>query len=237
MGGGAAWHSPPARRHASCHPPSLQYEALGLGLGLDRVEDGLVERVLPLGGLLLLLASQVLLPLLAWQTKLSLDAEPDDQRLLAATAVGGPGREIAAGLCAALGLAVVPVTVGLVLPWLLGAVDVARSGPLPAAIGFGIWLQVLSTATGLAIGAWASRAVSPDLGRATLTLVGGSVAVLALGSGAGDPFGWLVPRLTAVVRAGNDAEVLLVVVQSVHGLAWVGMVLACYVRTRSTTRP
>ena len=176
----------------------------------------------------------VLLPVLAWQAKLVLDAEPDGQRLLSSVLVGSPAREVVAGLVAALLPAVLTIGVALALPWIIGAI---KSGNAAVGLAFGLWIHVLSALVGLAIGAWASRATSPDVGRATLTLVGGVVLVLALGSGAVDPIGWLVPRLTSSVRAANDGSLFDVVVLSGHALVWVGLVLAGYGRTRLTVRP
>ncbi|MFI5954509.1 hypothetical protein [Cryptosporangium sp. NPDC051539] len=176
----------------------------------------------------------VLLPVFAWQVKLVLDAEPDGQRLLAGVAVGGLFREVLAGLLAALTPAVLTIVVALALPQVIGAIK--NPGSVVGLV-FGLWIHGLSALVGLAIGAWASRATAPDLGRATLTLVVGVVLVLALGSGSVDPLGWLVPRLTATVRAANDGSVLGVVLLSVHALAWIALVLAGYVRTRLTVRP
>ncbi|WP_035856615.1 hypothetical protein [Cryptosporangium arvum] len=175
----------------------------------------------------------VLLPVLAWQAKLVLDAEPDTQRLLSSVVVGGPVREVLAGLLAALLPATLTIVIALVLPWVIGAV---QTGHALTGLLFGLWIHLLSALTGLAIGAWASRATSPDLGRATIVLVAGVVLVLGLGSGSVDPLGWLVPRLTASVRAANDNAVVDVVLLSVHGLVWIALVLAGYVRARLTTR-
>ena len=180
----------------------------------------------------------VLLPVLAWQTKLILDGEPDTQRMLAVTAVGGRGRELVAGLLAAGASAVFTIAVGLVVPWLLGAVARPASGAdLLAGLGYGLWIHALAAITGLAIGAWASRAVGRDQGRATLTLVGGVVLVLALGSGAADPLGWLVPRLTAIVRADNQGDPTDALLLTLHALVLAALALAGYSRTRLTRRP
>ena len=180
----------------------------------------------------------VLLPALAWQAKLVLDGEPATQRMLATTAVGGRGRELVAGLLAASAPAVFTIAVGLVVPWLLGAVERPASGAdLLAGLGYGLWIHALAAITGLAIGAWASRALGRDAGRATLTLVGGVVLVLALGSGAADPLGWLVPRLTAIVRAENAADPLAAALLTLHASALVTLALAGYCRKRLTTRP
>ena len=60
--------------------------------------------------------------MLAWQTKILLDVEPDVQRRLAAVAVGGPDRELLAGLGAAFIAALPMIVIALVLPWILGGV-------------------------------------------------------------------------------------------------------------------
>src|SRR5262249_21049008 len=67
------------------------------------------------------LSSFVLMPVLAWQTKLMLDTEPDVARRLAAVAVGRR-REIAAGLIASALVAVLTAVLALLLPWLFGGI-------------------------------------------------------------------------------------------------------------------
>src|SRR5436305_6434586 len=63
----------------------------------------------------------LLFPVLAWQTKLLLDAEPDNQRRIAITAIGSPGRELTAGLVASALAGVPLILLGLILPWLFDA--------------------------------------------------------------------------------------------------------------------
>jgi hypothetical protein len=69
-----------------------------------------------------------LFPLLAWQTKLVLDAEPDVQRRLARLTVGAR-REAAAGLIAALLVGVAVCALAMVAPIPFHAIR----GPAPAA--------------------------------------------------------------------------------------------------------
>ncbi|MEE3918596.1 hypothetical protein V2I01_09065 [Micromonospora sp. BRA006-A] len=66
----------------------------------------------------------VLFPVLAWQTKILLDVEPDVQRRMARV-VAGPARERAAGLIAALVAGLAVVLLALALPWPLGGVTAA----------------------------------------------------------------------------------------------------------------
>lgn len=72
----------------------------------------------------------VLFPVLAWQTKILLDVEPDVQRRLAQVTVG-VARERLAGLLAAGMAALVTVVIALLFPWLVGGV----SGPVDAGTG------------------------------------------------------------------------------------------------------
>ena len=64
----------------------------------------------------------MLFPVLAWQTKLLLDTEPDVQRRLALTALGSRRREVTAGLVAAALAAVPVILIALIVPWLFDAV-------------------------------------------------------------------------------------------------------------------
>ncbi len=147
----------------------------------------------------------VLFPVLAWQSKLLLDAEPDVQRRLARVAVGAR-REWSAGLFAAalagLGLAVV----ALVTPWLLGGMR----GPLDgepsfgAGIALGAWAHLLAVPAGVALGALASRAVTGGVLTGATVLVGGAVLVVVLGLRS-SVAPWLVPPLMATARALRGA--------------------------------
>ncbi|MEV1143519.1 hypothetical protein, partial [Micromonospora sp. NPDC049799] len=108
----------------------------------------------------------VLFPVLAWQTKILLDVEPDGQRRLVRVLVG-PAREYAAGLLAAALAALVTVAVAMVFPWLAGGV----SGPVdpgdrsvPVGIAIGVWAHLLALPAAVALGALASRASTGSAG-------------------------------------------------------------------------
>src|SRR2546430_8834981 len=78
----------------------------------------------------------LMFPVLAWQTKLLLDAEPDVQRRLVLTALGSRVREVAAGLLAAT-LAGLPLLfLALALPWVFGGVKPVHAG---SAVLLGVW--------------------------------------------------------------------------------------------------
>lgn len=88
----------------------------------------------------------VLFPVLAWQTKILLDVEPDVQRRLARVVLG-PARERAAGLLAAAVAGLGTVAVALVFPWLVGGVTgPAGPGdrPLAEGLALGLWAHLLA---------------------------------------------------------------------------------------------
>ncbi|MFG1719725.1 hypothetical protein ACGFII_13945 [Micromonospora chalcea] len=144
----------------------------------------------------------VLFPVLAWQTKILLDVEPDVQRRLARV-VAGAARERAAGLLAALVAGLAVVVVALVLPWPLGGVTAAAGpGERPALVGvaLGLWAHLLALPAAVALGALASRAVTRSAGYGVAVLVTGAVGVVVLGlSGSVAP--WLAPPVMATARA------------------------------------
>ncbi|MBQ1026832.1 hypothetical protein [Micromonospora sp. C95] len=177
----------------------------------------------------------VLFPVLAWQTKILLDVEPDVQRRLALVAVG-PAREQAAGLVAAVVAGLGLVAVALVFPWLVGGV----AGPslpgdlsVPAGVALGLWAHLLALPAAVALGALASRVITRSAGYGVAVLTLGTVGVLALGfSGAVAP--WLAPPLLPTARAlvgplpGSTALLL-----TVWALAWAAVVLTGYARVRT----
>ncbi|PWU61039.1 hypothetical protein DLE60_07875, partial [Micromonospora globispora] len=103
----------------------------------------------------------VLFPVLAWQTKILLDVEPDVQRRMALVLVG-PAREWVAGLLAAAMAGLGTVTVALIFPWLVGGVT-GPVGPgdrsVVAGVAMGLWAHLLALPAAVALGALASRAV------------------------------------------------------------------------------
>jgi hypothetical protein len=174
----------------------------------------------------------VLFPVLAWQTKLLLDVEPDVQRRLARVTVG-PRREAVAGLAAAAVAATATAAVALAAPWVVGGI----TGPnVASGLAWGVWAHVLAAAAGIALGALASRAT-------TRTALYG-LAVLATGTTAGLVFGlkssvapWLAPPLLATARAltadpGPTAATALTLTG--HAAVWSAALLLAYGRLRRT---
>ncbi|MBT8224651.1 MAG: hypothetical protein HKP61_10895 [Dactylosporangium sp.] len=147
-------------------------------------------------------SAAVLLPVLAWQTKMLLDVEPDTQRRLAAIGVGSPVRECCCGLLAAGAAAVPVVLLAMMAPWILNGI----AGPqypsdlsLGAGMALGVWAHALLVPPAIVIGAWSSRAVTRTAGTGVTVLVAGTVGVVILGLQS-SPVPWLAPPVLAVAR-------------------------------------
>ena len=142
----------------------------------------------------------LLFPVLAWQTKLLLDAEPDVQRRLALAALGSRVREVAAGLVAAALAALPLVLLAIILPWLVGAVTSAGAG---SGVALGVWAHVIVIPAAIAVGALSSRPIAGSAGRATAVLASGVVLAFVLGLH-GSPVPWLAPPLVTTARTMAD---------------------------------
>ena len=145
-------------------------------------------------------SAAALFPVLAWLTKVLLDAEPDVQRRLARVAVG-PAREGMAGVLAAIVICVVVCVLAMGAPWLFNGIDTTKS--LAAGIVLGILAHLLAIPPAVALGALASRAVTGTVRTGVAVLVVAAVLVVVLGlQGSWAP--WLVPPVMATARALND---------------------------------
>jgi hypothetical protein len=180
----------------------------------------------------------VLFPVLAWQAKILLDAEPDVQRQLIRVAAGEADREIAAGLLAAASAAVPTVALAMIMPWIfrsVGAVQqpgVAAPLGLGAALAVGLWAHLLVIPASIALGGWASRAVTQTRALGVVVLVTGSVLGILLGVN-GSPIPFLAPPLMATARAANQGITAAGVFGlSVWSLAWAAVVIVGYWRVR-----
>lgn len=176
----------------------------------------------------------VLFPVLAWQSKLVLDAEPDVQRRLARVVVGARA-ELVAGLVAAVAMGLVTMAIALVLPWLVGGIAApteAGDPPLALGLGLGLWAHLLAVAAGVALGALASRAITGGPLYGVLVLISGTVAALVLGlKSSFAP--WLAPPMMATARelaAGLSAPTMLAL--TAHAFGWSAVVLAGYAALR-----
>ncbi|MFC0503535.1 hypothetical protein [Micromonospora costi] len=176
----------------------------------------------------------VLFPVLAWQTKLLLDVEPDGQRRLAQVVVGAR-RERAAGLVAAVVAALGTVAVAMIFPWLVGGVTgPVEPGDRSIAVGLalGLWAHLLAVPPAVLLGALASRACTGSAGYGVAVLALGAVGAVVLGlSGSVAP--WLAPPIMPTARtAAGDAAALTVTLLTLWALAWSGVALAGYVWRR-----
>ncbi|PTA45398.1 hypothetical protein [Micromonospora sp. RP3T] len=178
----------------------------------------------------------LIFPVLAWQTKILLDVEPDVQRRLARVVVG-PARERAAGLLAALVAGLAVVLVALAMPWPLGAVSLA-GGPAgrPALVGvaLGVWAHLLALPAAVALGALASRPITRSAGYGAAVLAVGVVGVVVCGL-SDSVVPWLVPPVMATARAVTapvtpGAGLLL----TGWAALWVAVALAGYAWGRRT---
>ncbi|MGR6322209.1 hypothetical protein Q2K19_14615 [Micromonospora soli] len=176
----------------------------------------------------------VLFPVLAWQTKILLDVEPDVQRRLAQVLLGS-ARERAAGLLAAAVAGLGTIVVALVLPWLVGGVT-GPAGPgdrsVVAGVALGLWAHLLALPGAVAVGALASRAVTRSAGYGVAVLALGAVGALVLGlSGSVAP--WLVPPLLPTARAlAEHLAVVTGLLLTAWASAWAVLALAGYAWAR-----
>jgi len=179
-------------------------------------------------------SAAVLFPVVAWQTQILLNVEPDVQRQLSTVAAGRLGREIAAGLLAAGMAALGVVFLALVVPWLIGGIAVPEPGDpsLLSGVVAGVWAHLLLLPPALLLGALASRAAVGNVARGMAVLAGGSVLAFVLGT-TDSPVRWLAPPLLPTARAtvaGLDAAQLAL--QTALALAWAAAGLLGYLALR-----
>lgn len=177
----------------------------------------------------------VLFPVLAAQTQMLLNTEPDVQRRVSLVAVGGLRREVLAGLTAAAVAALVVVLVALVTPWLIGGITGPQRPDDPGLLeGFaaGIWANLLLLPPSLALGAVASRAAAGTTGLGLAVLASGSV--LGYVVGVRDSFvWWLGPPLLSAARSTVDGlDVLALLGFTAQSLLWSAAVGGVYVWLR-----
>ncbi|MEV4345481.1 hypothetical protein AB0J83_13490 [Actinoplanes sp. NPDC049596] len=146
-------------------------------------------------------SAAALFPVLAWQSKLVLDTEPDVQRRLARTAVGAR-REAAAGLLTALLPALAVCAAAMLAPWLFGGIE--TEGALGGS-ALGVLAHLLAVGPAVALGGLASRAVTGGVRNGVAVLVVAALLVVVLGL-QGSVAPWLVPPVMATARALNDAD-------------------------------
>jgi hypothetical protein len=182
------------------------------------------------------LSAIVLFPLLAWETKILLDVEPDTQRRLSVVAMGSRRREASAGVVAAAITTVPVILLAIAVPWLLGAVTLSDGGPgLVEALLLGLWAHAIAVIPALALGALASRVITGSAGMAAAVLAGGAVLAIVLGI-PGSPVPWLAPPLMGVARAltGRDVAAELLLPYTLWAVLWAVALFSVYGWLRRT---
>jgi hypothetical protein len=180
-------------------------------------------------------SAAILFGVLAWQTKVLLDVEPDVQRRLGRVAVGA-AKEIAAGLLAAVVAGLPVVLLGLVLPWVVGGVTTPKAGDpsLYTGIALGIWAHLLLLLPAVAIGALASRAVTLQSARGVAVLVGGLVLAIVFGLKS-FPAPWLAPPVMTTARdTVGAAHLPAIALATAWGLAWTAAAVVAYGQMRKS---
>jgi hypothetical protein len=173
----------------------------------------------------------MLFPVLAWMTKLVLDAEPDVQRRLARLTVGA-GREAAAGVLAAVLIGLLVCAVAMLAPLPFGAIRSPEAGEpsLVAGVAIGALAHLLMLPAAVGLGALASRAVTRSIRNGVIVLVSGAVLVVVFGlSGSIAP--WLVPPVMATARSLNRPALPAggtVLLLSGWAVVWCAVALTAY---------
>jgi hypothetical protein len=176
-------------------------------------------------------SAAMLFPVLAWTSKLVLDAEPDVQRRLARLTVGA-GREAAAGVLTAALIGLVVCVVAMLAPALFGAIRGPGPGEpsLLAGVAIGALAHLLMLPAAVGLGALASRAVTGSIRNGVSVLTTGAVLVVVLGlSGSIAP--WLVPPVMATARSLSRSTLPAagtVLLLSAWALAWCTVALTGY---------
>jgi hypothetical protein len=177
----------------------------------------------------------VLFPVVAAQTQMLLNTEPDVQRRISLVAVGGLRREVLAGVLASVVVSLVVVVVALVAPWLIGGITgPEKAGDPSLAEGFtaGIWASLLLLPPAMALGALASRAAVRSTGLGLAVLASGSVLGYVVGV-RDSVIWWLGPPLLSTARSTVDGlDVPALLGYSAQSLLWTAAALAAYVWLR-----
>jgi hypothetical protein len=171
----------------------------------------------------------LLFPILAWQTKLLLDAEPDTQRRLALVATG-QRRDLAAGLLAGAAMTLPLIVLAMGAPWLTGGISgPVEPGhePLAAQLLVGAWAHLLAVPAAVGLGALASRAVTRAAAYGVVVLAVGGVCTLVLGLRT-SAAPWLVPPLMAAARVARAPEPAALLGVTAHALVWTAAAMALY---------
>lgn len=170
----------------------------------------------------------LIIPFLAWSARGLLDTEPDEQRVISATGVGGRGKDLAAGLLAASAVSLVFAALSLGLGLLRGL----SAAPSPPVLVAAIVLHALAVLTGVTLGALTTRPILRSPAVSIMALVFGFVAMLLVSV---SPLYWLTVPITTWMKAASagtlpaDLPALAAI-----SLAWCAAGLAAYAWLRRT---
>ncbi|GAA4058376.1 hypothetical protein [Nonomuraea soli] len=173
-------------------------------------------------------SAALMIPFLAWAARSVLDTEPDGQRVISATSVGGPSREVAAGLLAALGANVLFAAVALAAALVIGIATPITTAVLAA----GVALHLIAALTGTALGALTSRAILPSPAISIMVLILGYIVMLLVGRSS---VYWLTVPVTGWMKAANDNQ-LVEQLPLIAGISvvWLAAAFAGYAQLRRT---
>lgn len=170
----------------------------------------------------------LLILVFAWAARGLLDTEPATQRLISMTAAGRPGREVGAGLLAALAVNLGMAAVAVVLPLGIGFAAM----PAPGDLAQGIVLHLVGLSVGTALGALTSRPILPSPAVSMLVLFGGYLALLLISI---SPAGRFTVPIMPWMRAANAGTLGgALPALSAAALFWTVAGLAAYLRLRRT---
>jgi hypothetical protein len=173
----------------------------------------------------------MMFPIIAWQTKLLLDTEPDVQRRMALVALRSRRREAVGGMIATAIVAVPVVLIAMALPWIVDAVKPVNVG---SGVLLGFWAHAIVIPPALALGALSSRVVAGTPGRAAAILAGGIVLALVLGLRS-SPVPWLAPPLISAAHTlAQGAKGAPLLGLTAWALVWSAVVLSGYGWLRRT---
>lgn len=143
-------------------------------------------------------AAVLIIPVLAWSARSLLDTEPDEQRIVSATLVGGPGREVGAGLLAATAANAAFTALAFAAGLVLGVAQASATVIATAAA-----LHVLALLAGTALGALTSRAILPSPAVSIMMLLLGFLAMLLISA---SPVYWLTVPVTTWMKAASGGS-------------------------------
>ncbi|MDP9860950.1 MULTISPECIES: hypothetical protein [Streptosporangium] len=170
----------------------------------------------------------LLILVFAWAARGLLDTEPATQRLISMTAAGRPGREVGAGLLAALIVNLAMAATAVAVPLAVGF----AATPAPVDLVQGAVLHLLGLSVGTALGALTSRPILPSPAVSMLALFGGYLVLLLVSLTPAGRFTVPIMPWMRAANAGTLSGALLALAAA--ALFWSVAGMTVYVRLRRT---